>query len=77
VAVCRASRKILLSSGHVFLNRSPDFRCTMRDARRHGAHENRHVAETLAHSSSDRGLWVRKLPFEEMFVPSTYDLIKI
>ncbi|HEY2134425.1 MAG TPA: hypothetical protein VGH49_00970 [Xanthobacteraceae bacterium] len=66
-----------LGSGHVFLNRSPDIPCTVRDARWYGAHENRHVSETLAHYSSDRGLWVRKLPFEQMFVPSTYDLIKI
>ena len=43
----------------------------------YGATENRHVLEKLAQYSFDQGLSVRKLPFAEMFVPSTYDLSKI
>src|SRR6478609_139302 len=41
------------------------------------ATENRHVLDKLAGYSFDQGLSVRKLPFEEMFVASTYDLSKI
>jgi 4,5-dihydroxyphthalate decarboxylase len=43
----------------------------------YGATENRHVLEKLAQYSFDQGLSARKLPFAEMFVPSTYDLSKI
>ena len=43
----------------------------------YGANENRHVLEKLARYSFEQGLSVRKLPFEEMFAPSTYDLTKI
>lgn len=43
----------------------------------YGANENRHVLEKLAQYSFDQGLSVRKLLFEEMFAPSTYDLTKI
>ena len=43
----------------------------------YGANENRHVLEKLAQYSFDQGLSVRKLPFEEMFAPATYDLSKI
>jgi 4,5-dihydroxyphthalate decarboxylase len=43
----------------------------------YGANENCHVLDKLAGYSFDQGLSARKLPFEEMFVPSTYDLTKI
>jgi 4,5-dihydroxyphthalate decarboxylase len=43
----------------------------------YGAHENRHVLETLARYSFEQGLSVRQLTFEEMFAPSTYELTKI
>src|SRR5262245_26537285 len=43
----------------------------------YGANENRHVLEKLAQYSFEQGLSVRRLPFEEMFAPSTYDLTKI
>jgi 4,5-dihydroxyphthalate decarboxylase len=43
----------------------------------YGAQENRHVLEKLAQYSFEQGLSVRKLPFEEMFAASTYDLTKI
>jgi 4,5-dihydroxyphthalate decarboxylase len=43
----------------------------------YGAPENRHVLEKLAQYSFEQGLSVRKLPFLEMFAPSTYDLTKI
>jgi 4,5-dihydroxyphthalate decarboxylase len=43
----------------------------------YGAHENRHVLETLARYSFEQGLSVRKLEVDEMFAPSTYDLSKI
>jgi 4,5-dihydroxyphthalate decarboxylase len=43
----------------------------------YGAHENKHVLETLARYSHDQNLSVRRLPVEEMFAPSTYDLSKI
>src|SRR5262249_61892207 len=42
----------------------------------YGANENRHVLEKLAQYSFEQGLSVRKLPFEEMFAPATYDLAK-
>jgi 4,5-dihydroxyphthalate decarboxylase len=43
----------------------------------YGAQANRHVLDKLAQYSFDQGLSVRRLPFEEMFAPSTYDLTKI
>jgi 4,5-dihydroxyphthalate decarboxylase len=43
----------------------------------YGAHENRHVLEKLTQYSVDQGLSARRLQFEEMFAPSTYDLTKI
>jgi 4,5-dihydroxyphthalate decarboxylase len=43
----------------------------------YGANENRHVLEKLAQYSFEQGLSVRRLPFEEMFAASTYDLTKI
>jgi 4,5-dihydroxyphthalate decarboxylase len=43
----------------------------------YGANDNRHVLEKLAQYSFEQGLSVRKLPFEEMFAPGTYDLTKI
>jgi 4,5-dihydroxyphthalate decarboxylase len=43
----------------------------------YGANENRHVLEKLAQYSFEQGLSVRRLPFEEMFARSTYDLTKI
>jgi 4,5-dihydroxyphthalate decarboxylase len=43
----------------------------------YGVDSNRHVLETLARYSHDQGLSVRRLPVDEMFVPSTHELSKI
>jgi 4,5-dihydroxyphthalate decarboxylase len=43
----------------------------------YGAHENRHVLETLARYSHEQGLAVRLLPVEEMFAASTLELSKL
>jgi 4,5-dihydroxyphthalate decarboxylase len=43
----------------------------------YGVESNRHVLETLARYSHDQNLSVRKLPVDEMFAPSTYELSKI
>jgi 4,5-dihydroxyphthalate decarboxylase len=43
----------------------------------YGAHENKHALQTLARYSFQQGLSVRQVPFDEMFVRSTYELSKI
>jgi 4,5-dihydroxyphthalate decarboxylase len=48
-----------------------------RDYWSYGIEENRRVLETLARYSHEQGLSVRRLPIEEMFVPSTRELSKI
>jgi 4,5-dihydroxyphthalate decarboxylase len=43
----------------------------------YGAHANKHALETLARYSFEQGLSRRKVPLEEMFAASTYELSKI
>ena len=43
----------------------------------YGAHENKHALETLMRYSFEQGLSVRKIPVDEMFAKSTYELTKV
>jgi 4,5-dihydroxyphthalate decarboxylase len=43
----------------------------------YGAHENRHGLETLMRYSFEQGLAPRKVPLEEMFAKSIYELSKV
>ena len=43
----------------------------------YGAHENKHALETLMRYSFEQGLAPRKMPLEEMFAKSIYELSKV
>ena len=43
----------------------------------YGAHENKHALETLMRYSFEQGLAPRKIPLEEMFAKSIYELSKV
>ena len=43
----------------------------------YGAHENKHPLETLMRYSFEQGLAPRKIPLEEMFAKSIYELSKV
>ena len=43
----------------------------------YGAHENKHALETLMRYSFEQGLAPRKVPLDEMFAKSIYELSKV